>query len=239
MIHWFTECQGSEPTQCKEAEVPKNGGLACATVDNKRYCKPMCNYVSGTCMYQHLSYIFLFFMIHIVESGISNTSLFSQGYDFGFLRKRRVFDECSGQTGYQWQSQYVGGNKLAECIGKAAVYSSLITMNLQLRSKQGVVPKDSVISKCACNFLCKVLFHCILISIILVALNREFKYQKMYVNFKMWGWTYVLLLLSRSIYSSLRSNNCIFSKRSGLHNNQEQQSNAESHPWRFYCWAEG
>ncbi|KAL3971713.1 zona pellucida sperm-binding protein 1 [Sarotherodon galilaeus] len=91
--HQLKECQGSEPKQCKEAEVPKNGGLACATVFNKRYCKPMCNY----------------------------------GYDFGFLRKRRVFDECSEQTGYQWQSQYVGGNKLAECIEASIQVSGATT----------------------------------------------------------------------------------------------------------------
>uniref|UniRef100_A0A3P8SX01 Si:ch1073-126c3.2 n=1 Tax=Amphiprion percula TaxID=161767 RepID=A0A3P8SX01_AMPPE len=79
--HQLKECQVVEPIKCQEAEVPSNGGLACVTVGNKRYCKPLCN----------------------------------QGYDFGFLRRSRVFEECSEQTGYKWQSQYIGGNKLAVC----------------------------------------------------------------------------------------------------------------------------
>lgn len=44
----------------------------------------------------------------------------SQGYDFAFLRRSRIFDECSSQTGYKWNTQYVGGNKLAVCNGKAS-----------------------------------------------------------------------------------------------------------------------
>ncbi|XP_061693802.1 uncharacterized protein si:ch1073-126c3.2 isoform X2 [Syngnathoides biaculeatus] len=75
------ECQGAEPVDCPEPEVPQNGGLACATVSNVRYCKPLCNH----------------------------------GYDFAFLRRSRVFDECSAATGYKWRSHYVGGNKLAVC----------------------------------------------------------------------------------------------------------------------------
>ncbi|XP_026165633.1 uncharacterized protein LOC113132044 [Mastacembelus armatus] len=79
--HQLKECQGAEPTKCPEAEVPDNGGLACVTVDNKRYCKPFCNH----------------------------------GYDFGFIRRSRLYDECSEQTGYKWDTQYTGGNKLADC----------------------------------------------------------------------------------------------------------------------------
>ncbi|XP_042290252.1 uncharacterized protein si:ch1073-126c3.2 [Thunnus maccoyii] len=79
--HQLRECQGAEPKKCPEAEVPENGGLACVTVANKRYCKPLCNH----------------------------------GYDFGFLRRSRFYDECSEQTGYKWSTQYVGGNKLAVC----------------------------------------------------------------------------------------------------------------------------
>ncbi|XP_074532224.1 uncharacterized protein LOC141795294 [Halichoeres trimaculatus] len=75
------DCQGAEPRQCPDAEVPDNGGLLCVTVDNKRYCKPLCNY----------------------------------GYDFGFIRKSRLYEECSEQTGYKWSTQYTGGNKLAVC----------------------------------------------------------------------------------------------------------------------------
>ncbi|XP_061601514.1 uncharacterized protein si:ch1073-126c3.2 [Cololabis saira] len=79
--HQLAACQGAEPSQCHEAEVPRNGGLACATVAQKRYCKPLCN----------------------------------NGYDFSFLRRSRLFDECSEQTGFRWNSQYVGGNTLAVC----------------------------------------------------------------------------------------------------------------------------
>ncbi|CAJ1066801.1 uncharacterized protein si:ch1073-126c3.2 [Xyrichtys novacula] len=74
-------CQGAEPKQCPDAEVPQNGGLACVTVAHKRYCKPLCN----------------------------------DGYDFAFMRRSRVYDECSEQTGYKWSTQYVGGNRLAVC----------------------------------------------------------------------------------------------------------------------------
>ncbi|TDH01581.1 hypothetical protein EPR50_G00181850 [Perca flavescens] len=75
------DCQLAEPKNCTEAKVPENGGLACVTVANKRYCKPMCNH----------------------------------GYDFDFIRRSRVFEECSEQTGYKWQTQYIGGNRLAVC----------------------------------------------------------------------------------------------------------------------------
>ncbi|XP_068588174.1 uncharacterized protein si:ch1073-126c3.2 [Cebidichthys violaceus] len=79
--HQLKECHGAEPKRCPEAEVPRGGGLACVTVANKRYCKPLCGH----------------------------------GYDFAFIRRSRLYDECSEQTGYRWQTQYVGGNKLAVC----------------------------------------------------------------------------------------------------------------------------
>ncbi|XP_068423245.1 uncharacterized protein si:ch1073-126c3.2 [Clinocottus analis] len=37
------------------------------------------------------------------------------GYDFAFLRRSRPYEECSEQTRFHWLTQYVGGNKLAEC----------------------------------------------------------------------------------------------------------------------------
>ncbi|XP_041644820.1 uncharacterized protein si:ch1073-126c3.2 [Cheilinus undulatus] len=77
----LSDCEGAEPKNCSAAEVPDNGGLACVSVNNKRYCKPLCNY----------------------------------GYDFGFIRRGRVYDECSEQTRYKWSTQYIGGNKLAVC----------------------------------------------------------------------------------------------------------------------------
>ncbi|XP_054655701.1 uncharacterized protein si:ch1073-126c3.2 [Dunckerocampus dactyliophorus] len=79
--HQQSECYGAEPVECPEPEVPKNGGLVCATLANRRYCKPLCNH----------------------------------GYDFAFIRRSRLFDECSEQTGYRWNSQYIGGNALAFC----------------------------------------------------------------------------------------------------------------------------
>lgn len=52
---------------------------------------------------------------------MSNTIwVLSQGYDFQFLRKTRVYEECSEQTKYKWGTQYIGGNKLAVCTGKAS-----------------------------------------------------------------------------------------------------------------------
>ncbi|XP_071783628.1 uncharacterized protein LOC139933446 [Centroberyx gerrardi] len=79
--HQLTACQGAEPKKCPAAAVHSDGGLVCATVSSKRYCKPMCN----------------------------------DGYDFDFLRRSRLFDECSESTGYTWRSQYIGGTKLAVC----------------------------------------------------------------------------------------------------------------------------
>ncbi|XP_077438194.1 uncharacterized protein LOC144061523 isoform X2 [Vanacampus margaritifer] len=79
----LSECQGAEPAKCPQPEVPENGGLVCATVADRRFCKPLCNH----------------------------------GYDFQFLRKSRVIEECSAATGYEWSTQYVGGNKLAVCRG--------------------------------------------------------------------------------------------------------------------------
>ncbi|XP_070771565.1 uncharacterized protein [Enoplosus armatus] len=87
--HQLRECHGAEPKECPEAEVPDNGGLACVTVANKRYCKPLCNY----------------------------------GYDFGFIRRSRLFDDCSEQTRHKWNTQYIGGNKLAVC-NKASIQVS-------------------------------------------------------------------------------------------------------------------
>ncbi|XP_022603906.1 uncharacterized protein LOC111223887 [Seriola dumerili] len=79
--HQLKGCQSAEPKQCPEAEVPNNGGLACVSVGNNTYCKPLCN----------------------------------DGYDFGFIRRSRLFDKCTEQTRYKWDTQYVGGNKLAVC----------------------------------------------------------------------------------------------------------------------------
>ncbi|XP_042358584.1 uncharacterized protein LOC121954908 [Plectropomus leopardus] len=79
--HQLKGCQGAEPQKCPAAEVPKNGGLACVTVANTSYCKPLC----------------------------------SHGYDFAFLRRSRLYEKCGEQTGYKWETQYIGGNTLAVC----------------------------------------------------------------------------------------------------------------------------
>ncbi|KAF7220545.1 uncharacterized protein si:ch1073-126c3.2 [Nothobranchius furzeri] len=39
----------------------------------------------------------------------------NSGHDFAFLRRSRLFDECSEQTNYKWNSQYGGGTRLAVC----------------------------------------------------------------------------------------------------------------------------
>ncbi|KAK1905343.1 Peptidoglycan-N-acetylglucosamine deacetylase [Dissostichus eleginoides] len=39
----------------------------------------------------------------------------NHGYDFSFLRRSRLYEECSKLTGFKWQSQFIGGNKLAVC----------------------------------------------------------------------------------------------------------------------------
>ncbi|XP_046885573.1 uncharacterized protein si:ch1073-126c3.2 [Hypomesus transpacificus] len=40
----------------------------------------------------------------------------NQGYDFSFLRRTRLYEKCSKDTGYKWTTQHIGGNKLAYCI---------------------------------------------------------------------------------------------------------------------------
>ncbi|XP_029465322.1 uncharacterized protein LOC115095563 [Rhinatrema bivittatum] len=47
----------------------------------------------------------------------------NQGYDFAFLRKSRLFEECGIHTGYSWTTQLVGGNKLADCIASSVAVS--------------------------------------------------------------------------------------------------------------------
>ncbi|XP_062320191.1 uncharacterized protein si:ch1073-126c3.2 [Osmerus eperlanus] len=40
----------------------------------------------------------------------------NEGYDFSFLRRSRPYEKCSKDTRYTWTTQYIGGNKLADCI---------------------------------------------------------------------------------------------------------------------------
>ncbi|XP_050982111.1 uncharacterized protein si:ch1073-126c3.2 isoform X2 [Labeo rohita] len=37
------------------------------------------------------------------------------GYDFNFLRRSRLFEECSSATKHKWTTQFIGGNRLAIC----------------------------------------------------------------------------------------------------------------------------
>uniref|UniRef100_A0A8C4X0Y8 Uncharacterized protein n=1 Tax=Eptatretus burgeri TaxID=7764 RepID=A0A8C4X0Y8_EPTBU len=37
-------------------------------------------------------------------------------YDFAFLRRSRPFEKCGPANDYEWTTQYIGGNRLAECI---------------------------------------------------------------------------------------------------------------------------
>ncbi|KAK5854361.1 hypothetical protein PBY51_015438 [Eleginops maclovinus] len=40
----------------------------------------------------------------------------NHGHDFTFLRRSRLYDECSEQTGFKWPaSQFIGGNRWAVC----------------------------------------------------------------------------------------------------------------------------
>ncbi|XP_066454825.1 uncharacterized protein [Eleutherodactylus coqui] len=39
----------------------------------------------------------------------------NQGYDFSFLRRSRLYETCGPSTAFSWTSQYIGGNRLAEC----------------------------------------------------------------------------------------------------------------------------
>lgn len=40
-----------------------------------------------------------------------------QGYDFAFLWRTRILDERSAPARFNWNSQHVGGSKLAMCTG--------------------------------------------------------------------------------------------------------------------------
>eukprot|EP00079_Xenopus_tropicalis_P016770 XP_004916016.1 PREDICTED: uncharacterized protein LOC100496372 [Xenopus tropicalis] len=46
----------------------------------------------------------------------------NQGFDFSFLRRSRLYEECGKHTDFAWTSQYIFGRRLAECIeSKVAV----------------------------------------------------------------------------------------------------------------------
>ncbi|XP_067277484.1 uncharacterized protein si:ch1073-126c3.2 [Pseudorasbora parva] len=37
------------------------------------------------------------------------------GYDFSFIRRSRLYEECSAATQHKWTTQFIGGNSLATC----------------------------------------------------------------------------------------------------------------------------
>lgn len=47
---------------------------------------------------------------------------FKQGYDFNFMRRSRLFEECSAATQHKWTTQYIGGNRLAICSSKFCTF---------------------------------------------------------------------------------------------------------------------
>lgn len=61
---------------------------------------------------------------HTLRARGATVCLLSQGYDFGFLRHSRLYEECSQRTGYAWTTQYVGGKKLAVCNSKDGAYQT-------------------------------------------------------------------------------------------------------------------
>ncbi|KAK1166702.1 hypothetical protein AOXY_G13422 [Acipenser oxyrinchus oxyrinchus] len=74
-------CKEFVPENCTAPLPPTSGGLVCVTINDVRYCKPMCN----------------------------------QGYDFNFLRRSRLYEQCGDHTSYKWFTQFIGGSKLAVC----------------------------------------------------------------------------------------------------------------------------
>ncbi|XP_052006938.1 uncharacterized protein si:ch1073-126c3.2 [Xyrauchen texanus] len=37
------------------------------------------------------------------------------GYDFNFIRRSRLYEECSFATQHKWTTQFIGGNRLVDC----------------------------------------------------------------------------------------------------------------------------
>ncbi|XP_041117448.1 uncharacterized protein si:ch1073-126c3.2 [Polyodon spathula] len=75
-------CKEFVPKNCTAPLPPSSGGLVCVTINNVRYCKPMCN----------------------------------QGYDFSFLRRSQLYEQCGDHTSNKWSTQFIGGSRLAVCI---------------------------------------------------------------------------------------------------------------------------
>lgn len=51
----------------------------------------------------------------------------NEGYDFSFLRRSRLYEKCGPEEQYNWTTQYIGGNRLAECIESSIAVSGTIS----------------------------------------------------------------------------------------------------------------
>ncbi|XP_067876449.1 uncharacterized protein si:ch1073-126c3.2 [Heterodontus francisci] len=51
--------------------------------------------------------------------------LCNKGYDFAFLRISRLYEECGENTNYRWDTQYIGGRRLAVCTASSRRVSGM------------------------------------------------------------------------------------------------------------------
>lgn len=72
------------------------------------------------------------------QTSRSNKLFLWQGFDFAFIRRSRLYDECGEQTKYKWDSQYIGGNTLALCNGKVPS-SAAHVLDSRKRNQTGFV----------------------------------------------------------------------------------------------------
>ncbi|XP_051504589.1 uncharacterized protein si:ch1073-126c3.2 [Myxocyprinus asiaticus] len=49
------------------------------------------------------------------ENKIYCKPMCNAGYDFNFIRRSRLYEECSAATQHKWTTQFIGGNRLADC----------------------------------------------------------------------------------------------------------------------------
>lgn len=105
---WFAEKATHQPGPSGLV----NWLLARRTSNGKQCCKPLSTNVSHARVEQKTQ------NWRLLRDCFDMRVLFScQGCDFAFIRRTRIFDERSTPTGFFWNSQHVGGNKLATCIG--------------------------------------------------------------------------------------------------------------------------
>lgn len=49
------------------------------------------------------------------ENNIYCKPMCNAGYDFNFMRRSRLYEKCGAATQHKWTTQYIGGNRLADC----------------------------------------------------------------------------------------------------------------------------